>query len=101
MSEINESGLITICDEDGIEYQFEQLDALETEEGQYVALLPVYGEEDGAGLEEDGELVILKVLDEDGEEVLSTIDDDEESDRISEIFISRLSEFYEIDETEE
>ena len=97
MSDMYEASLITISDEDGTEYQFEQIDDIDTEDGHYVALLPVYDDDDDV-IDDDAELVILKVLEEDGEEVLCTIDDDDESDKISELFISRLSEFYEIDE---
>ena len=99
MSEDFESSLITIRDEDGTEYNFEQIDAIETETGRYVALLPVYEDADES-MEDDGELVILKVIEEDGEEVMVTIDDDDEADQIADIFIARLSEIYEIEDDE-
>ena len=97
MPEEFESNLITIRDEDGADYSFEQIDAIETETGRYVALIPVYDEADES-VDDDGELVILKVIEEDGEEVMVTIDDDDEADEIAEIFVERLSEFYEIDD---
>jgi len=99
MSEEFESSLITIRDEDGTDYKFEQIDALETETGSYVALIPIYDDADET-LGDDGELVILKITEEDGEEVLTTIDNDEEADKVADIFVERLSEFYEIEDVE-
>ena len=48
-------------------------------------------------IEEDTELVILKVGEENGEEFLATIDNDEEYERIGNIFIERISQMLEED----
>ncbi len=100
MAEEFGADLMTIVDDEGNKHQFELLDAIETDDGRYVALLPVYDQPQG-NLEDDGELVILEVTEEDGEELLVTIEDDDVFNEIAEIFEERLSEYYEIDSTEE
>ena len=69
------------------------------EDARYVALLPVYDEAEEI-LEDDGELIILKVTEEDGETYLEPIEDDEEFNEIGSIFEERLAEFYDIQEEE-
>ncbi len=88
--------IVTVQDEEGHEHQFEMLDAIETDDGRYVALLPVY-DNPADELNDDGELVILEVLEENGEEILSPIEDDSVFDEIAEIFEERLSEIYDIE----
>ena len=99
MSEEYGNSLVTVLDDEGKEHQFELLDAIETDDGRYVALLPVYTEAELA-LEDDGELVILAVVDDEGEDLLVPIDDDELFENIAEIFQERLEEYYEINEVE-
>lgn len=41
-------------------------------------------------LEEEAEVVILKIVEEDGEELLASVDDEEESLRLYNLFMSRL-----------
>lgn len=100
MSEDYSNSLVSVLDEDGNEHQFEVLDAIETDEGRYVALLPIYTEAESA-LEDDGELVILEVVNDNGEDLLVPIEDDEVFDAIAEAFEERLAEYYEINEVEE
>lgn len=88
--------LVTVLDEEGHEHQFEMLDAIETDDGRYVALLPVY-DNPADELNDDGELVILEVVEENGEEILSPIEDDDTFDEIAEIFEERLSEIYDVE----
>ncbi len=97
MSEEFGNSLVTVVDEDGKEHQFEVLDAIETDEGRYVALLPIYTEAELA-LEDDGELVILEVVNDNGEDLLVPIEDDEVFDAIAVAFEERLAEYYEINE---
>ena len=99
MSEEYGNSLVTVLDDEGNEHQFELLDAIETDEGRYVALLPIYGEAELA-LEDDGELVILEVVDDEGEDLLVPIENDEVFENIAEIFQERLEEYYEINEVE-
>lgn len=92
--------LMTIVDDEGNRHQFELLDAIETDTGRYVALMPVY-EQPQDSLQDDGELVILEVTEEDGEELLVTIEDDDVFNEIADIFEERLSDLYEIDDSED
>ena len=100
MSEEYGNSLVSVLDDEGNEHQFELLDAIETDEGRYVALLPVYSEAELA-LEDDGELVILEVVNDEGDDLLVPIEDDEVFANIAEIFEERLAEFYEINEVDE
>lgn len=100
MSENFENSLVSVLDEEGNEHQFELLDAIETDEGRYVALLPIYTKAEAA-LEDDGELVILEVINDEGDDLLIPIENDEVFENIADIFQERLEDYYEINEVEE
>ena len=97
MSEEYNPDIITLSDEDDKEYSFEVLDRIETDEGRYIALLPVYDDPQQL-VEDSGELVILKVIEENGEDIFADIDDDDEYETIADAFVSRLQDLFEIDE---
>ena len=97
MSEDFGNNIVSVLDDEGNEHQFELLDAIETDDGRYVALLPIYSEAEAA-IDDDGELVILEVVNDEGEDLLVPIEDDDTFDEIAEIFEERLSEYYEINE---
>ena len=93
--------LVTVVDDDGVEHLFEEIDRVETEEGnRYVALLPVYDDEVEI-LDDDGEVLILKVLEEDGEVYLVQIEDEKEFNEIGNIIEDRLIEKYEAEDLAE
>ena len=92
--------LVTVEDEDGVTHTFEKLDAIETDKGRYVALLPFY-EDPTEMLQDDGELIILEVQEDGDSNMLVPIEDDEMFDNIASIFEERLAEYYEINEVEE
>lgn len=89
--------IISLLDEEGNEQEFEHLASLEYNGENYVALAP-YFENPADLVEDDGELVILKIVEEDGEEMLSAIEDDAEFDTVSKKFEDLLADEYEIDE---
>ena len=89
--------LISLTSDDGKEYNFEVLDAIETDGGRYLALLPVYDDPKDM-LDDSGELVIVKVQEENGEEFFCEIEDDDEYETIADAFVDRLEDFFEIDE---
>lgn len=90
--------IVSVVDEDGVEHIFEELDRIETDDGKYVALLPVYAEAEEI-LDDDGELIILKVVeDEDGETYLEPIEDENLFNEIGEIFEDRLADIFEFSE---
>lgn len=97
MSEEYGPDIISVTDENGVEHIFEELDRIETDDARYVALTPYY-DETAEILDDDGELIILKVIEEDGETFLEPIEDEAEFDEIGEIFEKRLSELYDLDE---
>ena len=89
--------IITLSDDDGKEYSFEILDAIETDMGRYLALLPTFSDP-AKLLEDSGELVIVKVGEEDGEEYFYEIEDDDEYETVADAFVDRLEEFFEIED---
>lgn len=89
--------IITLTDEDGVEYQFELLDREDIGGTDYVALVPLLGDAAAELAEEEGELVFMKVVEEEDEEFLEALEDDEEYERVSAFFTERLSEFYDIE----
>ena len=91
--------IVTLSDDDGKEYTFEVLDAIETETGRYLAMLPIYVDPQKM-LDDSGELVIVKVGEEEenGDEYYYEIEDDDEYDMIADAFVERLEDFFEIDD---
>ena len=89
--------LVTLTDDEGKEYNFEVLDAIETDSDRYLALLPLYDDPQKM-LDDSGELVIVKVCEEDGEEFFCEIEDDDEYETVADAFVDRLENFFEIEE---
>lgn len=90
--------LVTVIDDDGSEHIFEELDRIETEDGQkYIALLP-FIEDEEIDEEDNAELIILKVSEDSGDTVLEPIDNEDEFDEIAAAFEERLSEFFDFEE---
>ena len=84
--------IFTLVDEDGVEHEFELLDAVELEDGRrYIALYPIF-ENPEEFVESDGELVILREDSADGEEAFVHIEDEDEFNNLAEIFMERLSD---------
>lgn len=94
----NEYGndIIGLVDEEGNEASYEMIDALERDGVTYVALLPVCEDADEQ-LDEDYQVMILKMVpDENGEEMLLSLDNEEEFNEVWAAFEDRLSDDYEI-----
>ena len=90
--------IVSVVDEDGKEHIFEELDRIETDDGKYVALLPLYDDPEDQ-LQDSGELIILKVEeDADGETYLCPIENEEEFNEVGLAFEERLSEMFDFDE---
>ncbi len=84
--------LLTLTDEEGIEMEFQILDQIDTEEGHFLALLPV---EEADDEDENGAYYILKEeIDENGESMLAEVDDEALLDRLAEIFQAHFDEMY-------
>lgn len=97
MSEEFNPDLVSVIDENGVEHVFEELDRIETDTAKYVALLPVFDDAEEV-IDDDGELIILKVCEEDGEIYLEPIEDDNEFNEIGKIFEERLSDLFSFEE---
>lgn len=94
MAEEYNPDIVSVVDEDGTEHIFEELDRIETDDARYVALLPVYDDAQDI-LEDDGEIIILKVEEEkNGDTYLCPIENAKEFDEIQKIFEERLSDLF-------
>lgn len=90
--------IYTLVDEEGVEQVFELLDVMDLGDERYFALIPYYDNPEEL-TEDDGELIVLKSqLDENGEELMISIDNEEEYDRVGNLFLEKLSNFFEEEE---
>ena len=90
--------LLTLEDEDGKEVTFEEIDATEVNGTRYLAVIPY--QEDPESLQEDAELILMRIgTDEEGE-YMDIVDDDEELLTVGKVFEERLSAMYDIDDSE-
>lgn len=90
--------LLTLEDEDGKEVTFEVIDATEVNGTRYLAVIPY--QEDPESLQEDTELILMRIgTDEEGE-YMDIVDDDEELLTVGKVFEERLSAMYDIDDSE-
>lgn len=90
--------LLTLEDEDGKEVTFEVIDATEVNGTRYLAVIPY--QENPESLQEDAELILMRIgTDEEGE-YMDIVDDDEELLTVGKVFEERLSAMYDIDDSE-
>ena len=76
--------IVVLVDENGEEVEFEHIDTIEMNGGEYVVLAP---------LEDEEEVIILKVEHgEDGEDSFVTIEDEDELDEVFNEFQARMEE---------
>ena len=89
-----EMDVLTLTDENGVQHEFQIVGEAEHNNQNYIALIPIF--EDGQDLlDDDAELIVLKVVEENGEEFFEPIENDEEFDEISAIFVESLSDEFE------
>lgn len=87
--------IVSVVDEEGEEHIFEELDILELNDKEYVALLPVYDDE---VVDEDGELIIL-IRNYDGDEIyLEPIEDEDEFMSVGKMFEERLADMFDFND---
>ena len=86
--------LLTLEDEDGKEVTFEVIDATEVNGTRYLAVIPY--QEDPESLQEDAELILMRIGTDDEGEYMDIVDDDEELITVEE----RLRAMYDIDDSE-
>ena len=93
MSEAFGNHYVVLTDEDGNEVEFQHIDTVEVDGQTYMAFIPAE-----LAVDEEAEVVILKVEEENGEEILTTVEDDEEADKIFDIVMERVEDMYEDEE---
>ena len=90
--------LLTLEDEDGKEVTFEVIDATEVTGTRYLAVIPY--QEDPESLQEDAELILMRIGTDDEGEYMDIVDDDEELITVGKVFEERLRAMYDIDDSE-
>ena len=90
-----ETNLVVLTDEDGKEIEFEHIDTMEMDGETYLAFIPA-----ALSVEEEAEVVVLKVSEVDNEEMLVSIDDEAELMKAFDAFMARIEETYEIEDAE-
>ena len=90
--------LMTLEDEDGNEVTFEVIDATEVNGTRYLAVIPY--QEDPESLQEDAELILMRIGTDDEGEYMDIVDDDEELITVGKVFEERLRAMYDIDDSE-
>lgn len=83
--------IISLIDDEGRTSEYEILDAIETEEGRFVALMPLASIDEETG---EAEYMILQVDVVDDEEELAEIEDDELLMALDDLFRERFKEMY-------
>ena len=89
--------LLTLEDEDGKEVTFEVIDATEVNGTRYLAVIPY---QDPESLQEDAELILMRIGTDDEGEYMDIVDDDEELITVGKVFEERLRAMYDIDDSE-
>ena len=90
--------LLTLEDKDGKEVTFEVIDATEVNSTRYLAVIPY--QEDPESLQEDAELILMRIGTDDEGEYMDIVDDDEELITVGKVFEERLRAMYDIDDSE-
>ena len=90
--------LLTLEDGDGKEVTFEVIDATEVNGTRYLAVIPY--QEDPESLQEDAELILMRIGTDDEGEYMDIVDDDEELITVGKVFEERLRAMYDIDDSE-
>ena len=90
--------LLTLEDEDGQEGTFEVIESTEGNGTRYLAVIPY--QEDPASLQEDAELILMRIGTDDEGEYMDIVDDDEELLTVGKVFEERLRAMYDIDDSE-
>lgn len=89
MSDDFGNNFVVLTDEDGNEKEFEHIDTVGYNGETYMAFIPA-----DLKIEEEAEVVILKVVEEDGEEILVSVDDDDEADRVFDLVMDDVESMY-------
>lgn len=83
--------LIETIDADGNVISFNLFDIFEFENKEYALLIPLGTTEEGVDLEEDEDLVIMRLISENDDYSFETIDDDDEFQKVT-AYLEELGE---------
>lgn len=89
------ANIISITDEDGVEYELEVLSSVTYRGAEYLALTPADADDDA----EELEVSILKSVTENGEPLLVAVEDETELEEVYDLLMQSM--FDEEDETDE
>ena len=84
VSEEYGNDFVTLIDEDGNEVEFEHIDTVEYQGTTYLAFIPAE-----LSIEEDAEVVIMRIVEEDSEEMLEAVEDDAVADAVFNLVMER------------
>ena len=92
--------LLTLTDDDGVETEFQILDQIDTDEGHFMALLPV---EEADDEDENGSYYILREEEDEngGDPMLAEVEDEDLLDELAAVFEQHFSEMYDDEEEDE
>ena len=90
--------LLTLEDEDGRECTFEVIDVSEINGTRYMAVIPY--QEDPENLDEEAELILMRIGTDESGEYMDIVDDDEELITVGRVFEERLRAMFDIDDSE-
>lgn len=88
MDEEYGANIISITDEDGVEYELEVLSSVTYKGAEYLALAPADADDEA----EELEVSILKSVMEGGEPLLVAVEDDEELETVYDLLMQNLFE---------
>lgn len=88
------ANIISITDEDGVEYELEVLSSVTYRGVEYLALTPADADDEA----EELEVSILKSVEEDGEPVLVAVEDETELETVYDLLMQSLFEDEEAEE---
>ncbi len=88
--------ILLLEDEEGNQHAFEVLDETDIDGAVYFALVPT-DEDPAKALEQDAEMIIMRVDNEDEQDVLNVVQDMDELKKVADVFVKRLEDAYDID----
>lgn len=90
------ANIISITDEDGVEYELEVLSSVEYQGTEYLALIPADADDDA----EELEVSILKSVMDGGDPVLETVEDEQELETVYDLLMQSMFDDEDFDDEE-
>ena len=90
------ANIISITDEDGVEYELEVLSSVEYQGTEYLALIPADADDDAKELE----VSILKSVMDGDDPVLETVEDEQELETVYDLLMQSMFDDEDIDDEE-